>query len=306
MFVDLPDGNQIWTIVANKDINDDKPPLVLLHGFGRGIGLWALNLDGLSENRTVYAFDMLGFGQSSRPKFAKTPEEAEQELVESIEQWRAALGIEKMILLGHSFGGYLVSCYALKYSHRLCSLILDDPWGYTTWEGRDPPRPDSIIFRFIASIAEHFSPLAILRVSGPLGPRLMKRSRRVFKQPWGDLQTDIVNYLYHCNARSPSAEKAFKTMTRNVIYAYKPMPTRIGSVPSVLPVTYIYGEHSWMDKPSILQAVEILKENKNDVQSFQIDNAGHNVHSDQVEDFNRVVLEVCRKVDHHHEANATL
>ena len=78
----------------------------------------ALNLDGLSENRTVYAFDMLGFGQSSRPKFAKTPEEAEQELVESIEQWRAALGIDKMILLGHSFGGYLVSCYALKYSHR--------------------------------------------------------------------------------------------------------------------------------------------------------------------------------------------
>jgi len=109
----------------------------------------------------------------------------------------------------------------------------------------------------------------------------------------------------HCNARSPSAEKAFKTMTRNVIYAYKPMPTRIGSVPSRLPVTYIYGEHSWMDKPSILQAVEILKQNNNDVQSFQIDNAGHNVHSDQVEDFNRVVLEVCRKVDQH-EANSTL
>ena len=39
-FVELEDGNKIWTIIANKDINNDKPPLVLLHGFGGGVGLW--------------------------------------------------------------------------------------------------------------------------------------------------------------------------------------------------------------------------------------------------------------------------
>ena len=66
----------------------------------------------------MYAFDLLGFGQSSRPKFAKTAEDAEEELVESIEQWRDVLCIDTMVLLGHSFGGYLVSCYALKYHHR--------------------------------------------------------------------------------------------------------------------------------------------------------------------------------------------
>ena len=41
-----------------------------------------------------------------------------------------------------------------------------------------------------------------------------------------------------------------------------------GSLPTTLPVTYIYGETSWMDKPSILEAVDILRENGNKVDAF--------------------------------------
>lgn len=38
----------------------------------------------------------------------------EQFFVEGIEHWRRSVGLEKMVLLGHSFGGYFAACYTMK------------------------------------------------------------------------------------------------------------------------------------------------------------------------------------------------
>ena len=126
------------------------PPLVLLHGFGAGIGLWYGNLDALSSLPAaattsparssapsiapspcdVYAVDMLGCGRSSRPAFtARTTEQAEEFFVESLDRWRAANGIERMCLAGHSFGGYMAAAYAMKFPQRVSRLILLSPVG---------------------------------------------------------------------------------------------------------------------------------------------------------------------------------
>lgn len=63
--------------------------------------------------------DLLGFGQSSRPHFSSKPEKSENMFVNSIEEWRKSLKIEKMILLGHSFGGYISASYSILYPNRL-------------------------------------------------------------------------------------------------------------------------------------------------------------------------------------------
>ena len=82
-----------------------------------------MNYEELSKKRPLYTFDLLGFGRSSRPKFDSDPENAEETFVESIEQWRQELDLKKVILMGHSFGGYLASSYALKYPDRYVFLI---------------------------------------------------------------------------------------------------------------------------------------------------------------------------------------
>merc|ERR1712230_216840 len=55
--------------------------------------------------------------------------EAEDWFIDSLEEWRAKRNIEKMTLVGHSMGGYMAVCYALKYPGRLNKLILASPVG---------------------------------------------------------------------------------------------------------------------------------------------------------------------------------
>lgn len=78
----IGEGNEIRTLSLNTSC--PKTPLVMVHGMGAGVGLWALNLYALSRFRPLYAFDVLGFGRSSRPKFSDDPMLAEMQFVESI------------------------------------------------------------------------------------------------------------------------------------------------------------------------------------------------------------------------------
>lgn len=146
-------------------------PIILIHGMGGGIGLWALNMDSLSQNRPLYAFDVLGFGCSSRPRFSKKADVAEREFVESVEDWRKQKGLERMIVLGHSLGGYIASAYTLRYPHQVEHLILADPWGFnempreTDENGSGVP----VWVKVIATLMQPFNPLSGLRAAGPLG-----------------------------------------------------------------------------------------------------------------------------------------
>jgi len=112
--------------------------LVMLHGYGAGLGFFYKNFEPLSRAKgwKVYALDMLGMGNSSRPAFkikAKDQKEkiaeAEDWFIDSLEEWRRVRKIEKFTLMGHSLGGYLAVSYALKYPGRLNKLILASPVG---------------------------------------------------------------------------------------------------------------------------------------------------------------------------------
>ncbi|MCJ1312074.1 hypothetical protein MMC25_005748 [Agyrium rufum] len=112
--------------------------LVMLHGYGAGLGFFYKNFEALSQAKgwKVYALDMLGMGRSSRPSFrikAKEREasitEAESWFVDALEEWRVQRKIERFTLLGHSLGGYMAVAYALKYPGHLNKLILASPVG---------------------------------------------------------------------------------------------------------------------------------------------------------------------------------
>lgn len=112
--------------------------LVILHGYGAGLGFFYKNFEALSRKTgwQTYALDMLGMGRSSRPPFkmhGKTrPEqitEAETWFIDALEEWRVVKKIDRFTLLGHSMGGYMAVAYALKYPGHLNKLILASPVG---------------------------------------------------------------------------------------------------------------------------------------------------------------------------------
>ena len=167
-FVPLKNDQRIWTLKFNPTAN--RSPLVLVHGFGGGVGLWAMNVDTLAEKRTVYAFDVLGFGRSSRPELSTDPAEAEEQFVDSIEQWREKIGLEKFVLLGHSLGGFLATSYAIKHPSRVQHLILTDPWGFPVKPTEDNvSRHIPAWVKLLGAVLSPFNPLAGLRAAGPWG-----------------------------------------------------------------------------------------------------------------------------------------
>lgn len=173
-FVTLPQSqHRIWTVTANKD--SKNIPLVMVHGMGGGVGLWAQNIDALAKKRSVYTFDLLGFGRSSRPKFSSSPKLVEMEFVESVEEWRQEMKIEKMALLGHSLGAYIVSAYALKYPQNIEHLFLVDPWGFPD-QPQENERSKRIPLwaRAVVKLLSPFNPLAVVRASGPMGECILK------------------------------------------------------------------------------------------------------------------------------------
>lgn len=138
----IPIGNSqhLYTSMCGDPSN---PPLILLHGFcGAGMIFYKI-LEELTRNYYVYIIDLLGMGRSSRPGYsATTVSGAETFFVESIESFRIALGLDKFILVGHSFGGYISGCYSLKYPQWVQYLLFLSPVGMS----EQPPGFDYLMY----------------------------------------------------------------------------------------------------------------------------------------------------------------
>ena len=60
-------GNRINYVDLGGSTAVNKPPLLLIHGFGASVYHWRYNLPYLARNYHVYAIDLLGFGLSEKP-----------------------------------------------------------------------------------------------------------------------------------------------------------------------------------------------------------------------------------------------
>ena len=308
----IPISNRVEIRTLRYDIGFARthgPVVVLIHGFLSGLGAWSTCFDLLSQRCIIYAIDLPGFGRSTRTPFPRDSNDVEYQFVSYLEEWRDAVGIESFIIVGHGFGGYIGTLYAIKYPEQVKHLILVEPWGFTelpfglagkaainsneygqvTYDSRVP-----FLIKLLNYFITIFSPFLLLRclpksfglwicnlVLKHVSPVLSSKVK--YKMP-------MRNYVYHCNCLGASGEYAFLKLSLLYFWAKLPLIGRMEQLDDNVPMSFIYGANSSVDHKT---GFEVYHQRQNSVvEVYMIQAAGHSVFMDCSERFCDIVLHV--------------
>ncbi len=111
---------QLKQIAMEVETLGTGKPIVLLHGLGLNHSIWQ-NIAGLYKEQAQFILpDLRGHGGSELGAADGTIEQYADDIVELIDK----LGLEKVVLGGHSMGGYVALALAEKYPERLAGLVM--------------------------------------------------------------------------------------------------------------------------------------------------------------------------------------
>ena len=153
--------SSVWRVESDISLHfstyGEGRPVVIVHG-GPGIpyaNAWK-GLKSLEAQYTFYYYHQRGAGASTRPinrfeskNYPKNMTELEQTLgigaqIADIERIRRILNEEKLLLIGHSFGGFIAALYAAEFPEQVEKMILIAPASMLT-----PPQKENNIFNAV-------------------------------------------------------------------------------------------------------------------------------------------------------------
>lgn len=122
-FATARDGVPIWFKLNGKA---DAPTLAFVHG-GPGYNSFTFEQSSgrlLEKSFHVLYFDQRGCGRSgfvgAAEQYGMSP------TVDDLEMLRARAGVERLILIGHSFGGAVAAAYAHRYPEHVAAVVMVD------------------------------------------------------------------------------------------------------------------------------------------------------------------------------------
>lgn len=135
-----PWRDQAIHYVVAGEAKDDRPPLLLIHGFGASTDHWRKNIQGLQADFQVWAIDLLGFGRSAKPNWQYSGDLWQAQLHGFITE---VIG-RPAVLAGNSLGGYAALCVAANHPESAAGLVLLNSAGPFSTSAQTPPPPNPI------------------------------------------------------------------------------------------------------------------------------------------------------------------
>lgn len=124
-------GARLWVVTVGQG-----DPLILIAGGPGGAHLGLRRFDTLAQHYMLIYFDAFGRGKSDTAKNLR--EYTIERDIEDIEGLRTALHLDKVNVLGHSYGGVVAQGYALKYGRHVKHLILANTFhSFIMWQEND-------------------------------------------------------------------------------------------------------------------------------------------------------------------------
>ncbi|MGD8781635.1 MAG: alpha/beta hydrolase [Ignavibacteria bacterium] len=150
------DGTEIKYSVEGKG----EPALVFVHCWCCDKSYWDYQVEEMSQNYKVVAVDLAGHGESGTRKNYTI--EGFGEDVESVVNH---LGLDQIILIGHSMGGAVVIEAAQLLGNKVIGLI-----GIDNFQDLDPERNEEEIKQFMEAMGKDFQGTTYGYVSGMMFP----------------------------------------------------------------------------------------------------------------------------------------
>ncbi|UFP96987.1 alpha/beta fold hydrolase [Gloeobacter morelensis MG652769] len=184
-------GHRICYWVAEPEATPERPPIVLLHGFGASAGHWRKNIAELAAHRRVYALDWLGFGASAKPALPYSLELWEAQLVDFCAEVVAA----PAVLIGNSIGALEALIVSAHHPERVTATVLINCAGGLTHRPEELPlvtRPVMAAMQMVLrmpGLAERFFDFA----------RSKRNIRNTLRQVYGNAEAvteELVELLY--------------------------------------------------------------------------------------------------------------
>jgi pimeloyl-ACP methyl ester carboxylesterase len=103
--------------------SDAGVPLLLLHGFGNDAHVWDDFAPAVAPYYRTLALDQRGHGDSAHdPELRYDHDSMARDAIAALD----ALGIERVVLVGHSMGGRVAMRFARRHPERLAGLVIVD------------------------------------------------------------------------------------------------------------------------------------------------------------------------------------
>jgi pimeloyl-ACP methyl ester carboxylesterase len=193
--VALPDGTRLHVAEAGAG-----PPLVLVHGWPQHWWAWRRVLPELAASRRVLCPDLRGLGWSDAPPGAYAKEDWATDVLALLD----ALGLERVDLVGHDWGGLVALLVALRAPERVrtvTALSIFHPWT------RAGPSPRTLVpLAYQPPLATPVVGERLLRHAPQVVRELIRRGSHRSARWTGDELDEYARVLQHpARARASSA-----------------------------------------------------------------------------------------------------
>ena len=253
----------------------DGPPVLLLHGGGpgaEGVSNYARNIAALATQYRVIVPDLPGYGRSTKGVDGNDPF---GHLARGVRGLMDALELERVHLVGNSYGGACALRLALDTPGRVDRMVLMGPGGVGTTRSRPT--------KGLNALLDYYSG------EGPTRPKIEKFIRTYLVFNAATITDEIIDVRYRASVdpevvaspplRRPSGPNTLRTLwrmdlTRDRRLKHLPVPTLV-----------LWGAQDRVNRPSGGQ--ELARRMPN-CDLYLVANTGHWVQYERPELFNRI------------------